>query len=53
MTGSPRRIAAVGAGLTGAVIARELAEAGFEVDVSTAATTLPAIATPSVTARRA
>ncbi len=33
MTGSPRRIAAVGAGLTGAVIARELAEAGFEVDV--------------------
>lgn len=33
MTGGQRRIAAVGAGLTGAVIARDLAEAGYEVDV--------------------
>lgn len=34
MTGGGRgRIAAVGAGLTGAVIARDLAEAGYEVDV--------------------
>ena len=33
MTGPKGRIAAVGAGLTGAVIARDLAEAGFEVDV--------------------
>ncbi|MCD2176123.1 UDP-galactopyranose mutase [Rhizobium sp. C4] len=33
MTGVHRRIAAVGAGLTGAVIARDLAEAGYEVDV--------------------
>jgi UDP-galactopyranose mutase len=33
MTGGRGRIAAVGAGLTGAVIARDLAEAGYEVDV--------------------
>lgn len=33
MTGGQRRIAAVGAGLTGAVIARDLAEAGYAVDV--------------------
>lgn len=33
MTGGKGRIAAVGAGLTGAVIARDLAEAGYEVDV--------------------
>ena len=33
MTAPKGRIAAVGAGLTGAVIARDLAEAGFEVDV--------------------
>lgn len=33
MTGGRGRIAAVGAGLTGAVIARDLAEAGYDVDV--------------------
>ncbi|WP_354558446.1 UDP-galactopyranose/dTDP-fucopyranose mutase family protein [Rhizobium aquaticum] len=33
MTVGQGRIAAVGAGLTGAVIARDLAEAGYEVDV--------------------
>lgn len=33
MTGGAKRIACVGAGLTGAVIARELAEAGRQVDV--------------------
>ncbi len=33
MTVTKGRIAAVGAGLTGAVIARDLAEAGFQVDV--------------------
>ncbi len=33
MTGPKGRIAAVGAGLTGGVIARDLAEAGYEVDV--------------------
>ena len=33
MTGGKGKIAAVGAGLTGAVISRDLAEAGYEVDV--------------------
>lgn len=33
MTGGKGRVAAVGAGLTGAVIARDLAEAGLDVDV--------------------